>query len=163
MKRSISSDSADDLSANEENQNRVDSHGASLNRESLTFAGMMADLNDLSGPTVGFSTQEISTPKTILRSQQSQFLANSVGKSVTIHSQPEIIQLRSNSPSLTGLSNPCYFAPFNDSKDQYDIEQQVDNRVVISIRGLQNSASANSVNNNNNNNSEDENNQATQF
>jgi hypothetical protein len=62
-----------------------------------------------------------------------------------------MIQLHSNRSSLNGLSNPCYFASYNDTIDRYDAEQQqqqqqqqLDNRVRMSFRGGQN-------NNNNNN------------
>jgi hypothetical protein len=89
---------------------------------------MNSNLNDLSP----------ATPKTILRSQQQTIATGGGGKTVTIHSQPEIIQLNSNTSSFNALSNPCYFASLNDTIDQYDIEQQMDNRVVISIRGSSN-------------------------
>ncbi|CAF4167101.1 unnamed protein product [Rotaria magnacalcarata] len=83
-------------------------------------------------------------PKTIIKSQQ---LGDGDEKSLTIRSQPDTIQLHhSNTSTIKGLSNPCYFSLVNDTIDTYDIEKQTNNRVVISIRGLQN----------NNNNNEEE-------
>jgi hypothetical protein len=135
MKRSISSEHGDDISPSSQHRHMIDSNTLTLNREPRSTT---TELNDLSSST---------TPKTILRSQQQQVATGGGGKSVTIHSQPEIIQLNSNRSSINALSNPCYFASLNDTIDQYDIEQHTDNRVVISIRGAQNS-----TNNNNNNN-----------
>ena len=107
----------------------IDSNTLSMAQEPRSTATVTSDLNDLSPPT----------PKTILRSQQhSNLPTGSIGKTVTIHSQPEIIQLNSNPSSFNALSNPCYFASSNDTIDQYDITQQFDNRVVISIRGAPN-------------------------
>ncbi|CAF3326103.1 unnamed protein product [Rotaria socialis] len=92
-----------------------------------------SDLNDISPLN----------PKTIIKSQQQ---GDGDEKSQTIRFQPETIQLHSNTSTIKGLSNPCYFSLVNDTIDTYDIEQQANNRVVISIRGLQN----------NNNNNEEE-------
>lgn len=146
MKRSLSNENDDQLASTSQQQQpqhyMIDSNTIALPHESRTNTAMTSTLNNLSP-----------TPKTILRSQQSQ--STSVPKNVTIHSQPEIIQLQSNRSSLNALSNPCYF----DSVDRYDIEQHVDNRVVISIRGGQNSAN----NNNNNNNTGNTDREITQF
>jgi len=146
MGRSISSVNGDDISPSPHHHQMLDSNTVTLTREPRSNATITSNLNDLSSPT----------PKTILRSQQ---LATGGGKTVTIHSQPEIIQLQANTSSLNALSNPCYFASFNGTIDQYDIEQHTDNRVVISIRGEQTSTN----NNNNNNNSEDYEGEATKF
>ena len=103
----------------------------------------MIDSNTFTFPRPTTSTLNELSPKPILRSQQSGVGRN---ENVTFQTQPEIIQLHSNTPSFNGLSNPCYFASYNDTIDRYDMEQQqLDNRVRISIRGRQN--------NNNNNNS----------
>ncbi len=137
MKRSISSENGDhNISPLSQRHHIIDSN--TLAQEPRSTTTITSDLNDLS----------LATPKTILRSQQQQVATGGGGKTVTIHSQPEIIQLHSNTSSFNGLSNPCYFASVNDTIDQYDIEQQIDNRVVISIRGTQNSSNANNNNNN---------------
>ncbi|CAF1268244.1 unnamed protein product [Rotaria sordida] len=109
----------------------IDSNTLTLPRlsESNTIT---SDLNDLSSLH----------HKTIIRSQQQQQQGDGDEKSLPI-------QLHSNTSTIKGLSNPCYFASLNDTIDQYDIEQQANNRVVISIRGAQN-------NNNNNNNNEEQ-------
>ncbi|UJR36951.1 hypothetical protein I4U23_029660 [Adineta vaga] len=146
MKRSISNAIDDQLPPTSQQHYMIDSNTIAFPREPRTNTAMTSTLNDLSSPT----------PKTILRSQPSQS-ANS-NKSVTIHSRPEIIQLQSSKSSINALSNPCYFTSLNNTNDQYDIEQHMDNRVVISIRGGQNS-----INNNNNNNNEDYELEVTQF
>ncbi|CAF1382123.1 unnamed protein product [Adineta ricciae] len=149
MKRSLSNETDDQLASTSQQQQQhymIDSNTIALPHESRTNTAMASTLNNLSP-----------TPKTILRSQQSQ-PTNTV-KNVTIHSQPEIIQLQSNGSSFNALSNPCYFASANDPVDRYDIEQHMDNRVVISIRGGQNSAN----NNNNNNNTGNNDLEVTQF
>jgi hypothetical protein len=109
----------------------------------------MIDANTFTLPRVTTTDFNDSSPKTILRSQQ-QHQGTGREKNVTIHSQPEIIQLHSNASSFNGLSNPCYFASFNDTIDRFDLEHQhqpIDNRILISIRNAQN-------NNNNNNRGE---------
>jgi hypothetical protein len=129
MGRLIENEKPEEIPPNNAHYHMVDSNTFTFPRATTT------DFNDLS-------------PKTILRSQQR--LGSGRGKNVTIHSQPEIIQLHSNTSSLNGLSNPCYFASYNDTIDRFDLEQQhqQDNRVLISLRGAQN--------NNNNNNSREE-------
>ena len=122
MKRSISSENGDNTSPTFPRHHIIDSNTHSIVQEPRTN---IPNLNDLS-PSV---------PKTILRSQQQNMPTNGNGKTVTIHSQPEVIQLHSNTSSFDALSNPCYFTTLNDTIDQYDIEQQMENRVVISIRG----------------------------
>lgn len=47
---------------------------------------------------------------------------------------------KSHQSDIHGLSNPCYFTSLDNTHDQYDIEQQIDNRVVISIRGTLNNS-----------------------
>jgi hypothetical protein len=132
MGRLIGTENNDDISAQNTHYHMIDSNTLTLPRMSQSNT-TSSDLNDLSSLS----------PKTILRSRQQGINDD---KNVTIHSQPGIIQLNSNTLSLNGLSNPCYFTSFNDTIDQYDIEQQhIDNRVVISIRGGQNN-----INNNNN-------------
>jgi hypothetical protein len=109
----------------------------------------MVDANTFAFPRPTTTDINDVSPKTILRSQQQR--GSGREKNVTIHSQPEIIQLHSNTSSLNGLSNPCYFASYNDTIDRYDLEQQqqqLDNRLRMSFRGTQN--------NNNNNNIGDE-------
>ena len=130
MKRSISSAHGDNnTSPASQRHHIIDSNTLSIAQEPRSTATVTSDLNDLSSPT----------PKTILRSQQqSNLTTGGIGKTVSIHSEPEIIQLNSNTSSFNALSNPCYFASSNDTIDQYDIAQQFDNRVVISIRGAQN-------------------------
>jgi hypothetical protein len=128
MKRSISNENDDNMSPPSQRHHIIDSNTLSVAQESRSTATANSNLNDLSSPT----------PKTILRSQQQTIATGGGGKTVTIHSQPEIIQLNSNTSSFNALSNPCYFASLSDTIDQYDIEQQVDNRVVISIRGAAN-------------------------
>ena len=159
MRRSISSENGDGMSPPSQHRHMIDSNTLTLTREPRSNATITSDLNDLSSPPQQHQQQhqQTPTPKTILRSQQ-QVATGGGGKTVTIHSQPEIIQLQSDTSPLNALSNPCYFASLNDTIDQYDIEQQTDNRVVISIRGAQNSS-----NNNNNNNSEDYEAEATKF
>jgi hypothetical protein len=74
-----------------------------------------------------------------------------------------MVQLHSNRSSINGLSNPCYFASYNDTIERYDLEQQqqqqqqqqLDNRVRMSFRGGQN--------NNNNNNVRGEEQEDTKF
>jgi len=128
MGRLIENEKSDEVPPHNTHYHMVDSNTFTYPRATTS------DINDLS-------------PKTILRSQQEQ--GSGRGKNVTIHSQPEIIQLHSNRSSLNGLSNPCYFASYNDTIDRFDFEQQqLDNRVLISLRGAQN--------NNNNNNSGEE-------
>jgi hypothetical protein len=141
MKHSISSENDDNTSSLSQRHHMIDSNTLTFGHEPRSNTTIMADLNDLSS----------TTPKTILRSQQQQVATGGGGKTVKIHSQPEIIQLQSNTSSFNALSNPCYFASLNDTIDQYDIEQQIDNRVVISIRGAQHSLNNNNNNNNNNN------------
>lgn len=163
MKRANSSENGDDLSPSSQHDLIIDSNIVPMNHEIRSHMTMTSDLNDLSSPTGaggggGAGGQDNSTPKTILRSQQAQVATGGGGKTVTIHSQPEIIQLQPNTPTYNGLSNPCYFAGFNDTLDQYDIEQHIDNRVVISIRGPQHSSSSSS-----NNNNEDLGKEATKF
>ena len=134
MKRSMGNDDNGEMSP-------PNSHYHMIDANTLAFPRLAqpnptnANMNDLSPLT----------PKTILRSSQE---TNTGDKSVTIHSQPEIIQIHSNSSSLNALNNPCYFATLNNTIDQYDFEQQIDNRLMFSIQGIQN--------NNNNNNSEEE-------
>ena len=137
----------------------TDSNTLTTNRETRSPPTIASDLNDLSGSP---QSQEVSTPKTILRSKQGQVATGGGGKTVTIHSQPEIIQLQSSSSIVNALSNPCYFAGFNDTADQYDIERHTDNRVVISIRGGQ-IGHASTNNNNNNNENGDLGKEATKF
>ena len=149
MKRSLSNENDDQLASTSQQQQQhymIDSNTIALPHESRTNTAMTSTLNNLSP-----------TPKTILRSQQSQ--STNAAKNVTIHSQPEIIQLQSNGSSFNTLSNPCYFASANDPGDRYDIEQHMDNRVVISIRGGQTSAN----HNNNNNNTGHNDREVTQF
>jgi hypothetical protein len=134
MKHSTTSVNGDNISPASQRHHTIDCNTLSYGHEPRSNATIIADFNDLSSPT----------PKTILRSQQNQVATGGGGKTVTIHSQPEIIQLQPNTSSFNALANPCYFASLSDTIDQYDIEQQRDNRVVISIRGTQN-------NNNNNN------------
>ncbi len=118
----------------------------------------MIDPNTFTFPRTTTSNLNDLNPKTILRSQQQQQQqqqGNGRDQNLSIRSQPEIIQLHSASSSLNGLSNPCYFASYNDTIDRYDIDQQqqqLDNRVRISIRGAHN----NNNNNNNNNNTRNE-------
>jgi hypothetical protein len=139
MKRSISSENGENMSPLSQRHHIIDYNTLAYGQDARSNATIISDMNDLSSPT----------PKTILRSQQQHVATGGGGKTVTIHSQPEIIQLQSNTSSYNALTNPCYFASLNDTLDQYDIEQQIDNRVVISIRGSQNSL--NNINNNNNN------------
>lgn len=141
MKRSLSSANDGDTSPPSQHHQRSDSN--TFTNEQRPNTAATNELNDLSSP----QQQPTLTPKTILRSQQ-QGTTGGNGKTVTIHSQPEIIQLQSNTKSLNSLSNPCYFASAKDTVDQFDIEQQIDNTVVISIRGAQNGK--NNTNNNNN-------------
>ncbi|CAF2842117.1 unnamed protein product [Rotaria sp. Silwood2] len=135
MKRSIQDENGNKILQNNSHYHMIDSNTLTLPRisESNTIA---SDLNDLSSLHA----------KIIIKSQQQE---DGDEKSLTIRSQPETIQLHSNTSSIKGLSNPLYFASLNDTIDQFDIEQQANNRVVISIRGAQN-------NNNNNNNNEEE-------
>lgn len=81
--------------------------------------------------------------KTLMKSQQQ---ADVDENSLTIRSQPEAIQLHSNTSTIKGLSNPCYFSLINDTIDQLDIEKQINNRCVISIRGVQNNTTTNNNN-----------------
>jgi hypothetical protein len=155
MKRSISSESGSNMSPISQHRHVLDSNTVTLSREPRLNTAITSDLNDLSSPPHQYL--QAPNPKTILRSQQ-QVATGGGGKTVTIHNQPEIIQLQSNTSSLNALSNPCYFASLNDTLDQYDIEQHIDNRVVISIRGAENSS-----NNNNNNNSDAYEAEATKF
>ncbi|CAF0764738.1 unnamed protein product [Rotaria sordida] len=156
MKHSTSNDTDGDMSLSSQRHHVIDSN--TLLREPQTNTAITSDLNDLSSPP----QQLAPTPKTILRSQQQQTTNGGNGKTVTIHSQPEIIQLQSNTSSLNGLSNPCYFASLNNAIEKYDIEQHIDNTVVISIRGTQTSTNNNN-NNNNNNSCKDHEAQATKF
>jgi hypothetical protein len=149
MKRSTSSENGDNISPLSQRHHVIDSNTLAFTNDLRSNAIITSDFNDLSS----------TTPKAILRSQQQQVATGGGGKTVTIHSQPDIIQLQSNTSSFNALSNPCYFASLNDTIDQYDIEQQIDNRVVISIRGAQN----NNNNNNNNNNSGNREAEATKF
>lgn len=114
----------------EEKPNERTPHYHMIDTNTFTFPRpVTSNLNDLSA-------------KPILRAQH--------------RTQPDIIQLHSNASSLNGLSNPCYFASYNDTIDRYDMEQQqLDNRVRISIRGGQN--------NTNNNNSGDVDGEDTKF
>ncbi|CAF3906955.1 unnamed protein product, partial [Rotaria sp. Silwood1] len=132
-------------SLGDENGNKILPHSShyhmidliTLTRPRLSESNTIAsDLNDLSSLHA----------KTIIKSQQQ---GDGDEKSLTLRSQPEIIQLHSNPSSIKGLSNRCYFASSNDTIDQFDIEQQANNRVMISIRGAQN-------NNNNKNNNKEE-------
>ncbi len=134
MKRSIGDENTGEMSPHNSHYHMIDSNTLAFPRTSQTNT-IKSDLNDLSALN----------PKTILRPRQTE---NGGEQSVTIHSQPEIIQIHSNRSSLNGLSNPCYFASLNDTIDQYDFEQQIDNRLMFSIQGVQN--------NNNNNNTEEE-------
>ena len=136
MKRSIGNENHNKVSSHNSQYQIIDSNTLTLPRTSHSNT-TMSDLHDLSSLN----------PKAILKSQQQQ--GDGEEKSLSLHSQTEIIQLNSNTSSLNGLSNPCYFTSLNETIDQYDVEQQGDNRVVISIRDVQN-------NHNNNNNSEDE-------
>ncbi|CAF1417806.1 unnamed protein product [Rotaria sp. Silwood1] len=135
MKRSLGDENGNKILPYHSRYHMIDSNTLTLARisESNTIA---SDLNDLSSLHA----------KTIIKSQQQ---GDSDEKSLTIRSQAETIQLHSNTSSIKGLSNPCYFGSLNNTIDQFDIEQQANNRVVISIRGAQN-------NNNNNNNNEEE-------
>ncbi|CAF1947116.1 unnamed protein product [Rotaria magnacalcarata] len=149
MKRTLTNDNDGDLSSSSPHNNALESN--TLLNETQAKPTTMLDLNDLSSPPQQ-QQQYLTTPKTILRSQTA---TGGNGKTVTIHSQPEIIQLQSNAASLKGLSNPCYFASLNGSIDQYDIEQHMDNTVVISIRGA--------LNNTHNSRSEGHEGEATRF
>jgi hypothetical protein len=136
MGRLIGNENNDEISPHNTHYHMIDSNTLTFPRMSQSNT-TTSDLNDLSSLS----------PKAILKSQQQGINGD---KHVTMHSQAEIIQLHSNTPSLNGLSNPCYFTAYNDTIDQYDIDQQhLDNRVVISIRG-------GGQNNNNNNNTEAE-------
>lgn len=161
MIRSVSSENGDDVTPSSQQYHHqpqaTDSNTLTKTRETRSPPTIASDLNDLSGSP---QSQEVSTPKTILRSKQGQVATGGGGKTVTIHSQPEIIQLQSNSSIVNALSNPCYFAGFNDTADQYDIERHTDNRVVISIRGGQ---IGHAGTNNNNNESGDLAKEATKF
>jgi hypothetical protein len=138
MKRSTRNETSDDILPHNSHYQAIDSNTFTFPRVSQSNTTVTTnDLNDLSSLN----------PQTIFRAQQP---GEGRGTNVTIHSQPELFQLNSNTSSLNGLSNPCYFTSLNDTIDQYDIEQQLDNRVVISFRGAQHSIN----NNNNNNNSE---------
>ena len=159
MIRSVSSENGDDFTPCSQQRQTTDSNTLTLNRETRSPPTVACDLNDLSAPP---QSQEVSTPKTILRSRQGHVATGGGGKTVTIHSQPEIIQLQSNSSIVNALSNPCYFAGFTDTVDQYDIERHTDNRVVISIRGGQN-GNGSTNNNNNNNENDDLGKEATKF
>ena len=98
----------------------------------------MVDANTFTFPRTTTSTLNDLSPKNILRSPQPGYGRD---QNVAIHSQPEIIQLQSNRSSLTGLSNPCYFASYNDIIDRYDMDpQQSDNRIRINFRGGQNNS-----------------------
>lgn len=139
MKRALSNESDSEMSPSSQRHNILDSN--TILNETQAKTTNTLDMNDLSSPPQQQqqqSQQHLPTPKTILRSQTT---TSGPVKSVTIHSQPEIIQLQSNASSLKGLSNPCYFAALNGAIDQYDIEQQTDNTVVISIRGAHNNRS----------------------
>ncbi|CAF1036396.1 unnamed protein product [Adineta steineri] len=143
MGRSISNASVDNMSPSPQHRHIIDSNTITLTQDPRTNT---SNLNDLSSPPYS---------KPILRSSQ-QAATNNNDKTVTIHSQPEIIQLQSNTSPLNALSNPCYFASLNNTNDQYDIEQHMDNKVVISIRGGQNNINDNNNNNNNNNNNSED-------
>ncbi|CAF1050169.1 unnamed protein product [Adineta steineri] len=135
MKRSIGNDNNGEISPHNPQCHMIDSNTLAFPR--LSQSNMeQSNLNDL------FSL----SPKTILKTQQQE--GNSVEKTVTIHSQPEVIQINSYRSSLNGLSNPCYFTSLNDTIDQYEFEQQIDSGLMFSIQGTQN--------NNNNNNTEEE-------
>ena len=165
MRRSLSSENDDNISpSSQQQQHMIDSNTLTLTRESRTNTTVASELNDLSSPPQQQQHyQQPSTPKTILRSLQPQVATGGGGKTVTIHSQPEIIQLQSNTSPSNALSNPCYFASLNDTMDQYDIEQHTDNRVVISIRGAHNSIHNNHNNNNNSNYMQEDQKEATKF
>jgi hypothetical protein len=158
MKQSASNDREHRLTPPAIEQNTLDRNTLMFNRQSDT-SGFANDLNDLSSSVL---VPDVTTPKTILRAEQGQVATGGGGKTVKIHSQAEIIQLNRNIPSYNALSNPCYFAGFNDPLDQYDIEPQADNRVVISIRSGHNSSSASSTSNNIAS-TEDSGNEATKF
>jgi hypothetical protein len=160
MQCSTLSDTADDLLHSPAQIHRINVDTLPIKHDAQSHVIITSDLNDLSTPVL---TQTVSTPKTILRKQQAQAGLGVGSKSVTIHSEPEIIQLQSNSVPFNALSNPCYFAGFNDATDQYDIEQHTDNRVVISIRGPQKSSSSSSNNSSNNYSIDDIAKEATQF
>ncbi|CAF1613640.1 unnamed protein product [Adineta ricciae] len=131
MKRSIGHDDNGETSPPNSHYHMIDANTLAfprLSQPNLTNTNVLSPL----------------TPKTILKSSQE---TNTGDKSVTIHSQPEIIQIHSNTSSLNAMNNPCYFTTLNNTIDQYDFEQQIDNRLMFSIQGIQN--------NNNNNNSEE--------
>jgi hypothetical protein len=117
MKRTIGNEKSEEISPHATHYHVVDSNTFTFPRTTTS------NLNDLN-------------PQTIFRSQQQQGNGRDPNA---------MIQLHSNRSSINGLSNPCYFASYNDTIDRYDLEQQLDNRVRISFRGGQN--------NNNNNNS----------
>ena len=124
MKPRITDEKTNDLTPHPTHYHMIDANTFTLPRSTTS------NLNDLS-------------PRTIHRAQQPGSGRNDT---LRMHNQSEIIQLHPNTTaSFNGLSNPCYFASYNDTIDRYDLEQQqVDNRVRVSIRGGQN-------NNNNNN------------
>ena len=94
MKRSTSDENVDDLCSSTGLQHKIDANIVSVNRCARPQVPAMFDMNDLSGSTVVPTTnKEIATPKTILRSQHTHMGTGSTGKTVTIHSQPEIIHL----------------------------------------------------------------------
>jgi hypothetical protein len=112
----------------------------------------MVDSNTFAFPRTTTSNLNDLNPQTILRSQQRN------GRDPNV-----MVQLHSNRSSINGLSNPCYFASYNDTIERYDLEQQqqqqqqqqLDNRVRMSFRGGQN--------NNNNNNVRGEEQEDTKF
>ena len=108
----------------------------------------MIDSNTFTMPRPTTSNLNDLSPTPILRAQRPGSGRN---ENLTTQHPSEIIQLHPTTTSFNGLSNPCYFASYNDTIDRYDMEQQqqFDNRVRISLRGGQN-------NNNNNNIREEE-------
>ena len=104
MKRSMGNDDNGEMSPPNSHYHMIDANTLAfprLSQPNLTNVNMNA-LSPL-------------TPKTILKSSQE---TNTGDKSVTIHSQPEIIQIHSNTSSLNALNNPCYFATLNNTIDQ---------------------------------------------
>lgn len=118
MGRIVTNDKTDDLTTHNTHYHMIDTN-------TFTFP-----------PTTTTSPINNLSPKTILRSQQNRESIRD--KNVTIHSQPEILQINSNTSSLNGLSNPCYFASYNDTIDRLDSEYPFDNRVLINLRSIQN-------------------------
>ena len=137
MKPRVIDEKANDITPHPTHYHMIDSNTFTLPRPTTS------NLNDLS-------------PKPIHRAQRAGSARNDTRP---MHNQSEIIQLHPNTTaSFNGLSNPCYFASYNDTIDRYDLEQQqVDNRVRISIRGGQNH------NNNNNNIRREEEEEDTKF